>query len=162
MFTTRPVLSGTYGMVATTHWLATAAGMAVLEAGGTAADAAAAAGFALHVVEPHLNGPGGDMPLIVGTAGDPDPRCSAGRARSGRARPWPGSATSWGSTLVPGTGPLAATVPGAFGAWIELCAPRPAAAARRAVVRDRLRAGRATRCTRGWPGHDRDVRAAVP
>ena len=43
MFTTRPVLSGTYGMVATTHWLATAAGMAVLEAGGTAADAAAAA-----------------------------------------------------------------------------------------------------------------------
>ncbi len=72
MFTTRPVLSGTYGMVATTHWLATAAGMAVLERGGTAADAAAAAGFVLHVVEPHLNGPGGDLPLIVGRAGSAD------------------------------------------------------------------------------------------
>ena len=96
MFTTRPVLSGTYGMVATTHWLATAAGMAVLEAGGTAADAAAAAGFALHVVEPHLNGPGGDMPLIVGKAGDPSRRCSAGRARCRPPRPSAGSGTSSG------------------------------------------------------------------
>jgi gamma-glutamyltranspeptidase/glutathione hydrolase len=107
-------------MVATTHWLATAAGMAVLEAGGTAADAAAAAGFALHVVEPHLNGPGGDLPLIVGRAGDPEPRvlCAQG--------PVPGTATvarlrdELGLTIVPGTGPLAATVPGAVGGWLEL------------------------------------------
>jgi gamma-glutamyltranspeptidase/glutathione hydrolase len=77
-------------MVATTHWLATAAGMAVLESGGTAADAAAAAGFALHVVEPHLNGPGGDMPLIVGTAGDPDPKVLCGQGTlpaAGHRRP---------------------------------------------------------------------------
>jgi gamma-glutamyltranspeptidase / glutathione hydrolase len=120
VFTTRPVLSGTYGMVATTHWLATAAGMAVLEAGGTAADAAAAAGFALHVVEPHLNGPGGDLPLIVGTAGDPDPRvlCAQGTvpaaATVGKLR------DELGLTIVPGTGPLAATVPGAVGGWLEL------------------------------------------
>ena len=120
MFTTRPVLSGTYGMVATTHWLATAAGMAVLESGGTAADAAAAAGFALHVVEPHLNGPGGDMPLIVGTAGDPDPAVLCGQGTLPAAATTARLRDELGLTLVPGTGPLAATVPGAFGAWIEL------------------------------------------
>jgi gamma-glutamyltranspeptidase/glutathione hydrolase len=120
VFTTRPVLSGTFGMVATTHWLATAAGMAVLESGGTAADAAAAAGFALHVLEPHLNGPGGDMPLLVGKAGDPRPQVLCGQG------PVPAAATvgklrdELELTIVPGTGPLAATVPGAFGAWIEL------------------------------------------
>jgi len=120
VFTTRPVLSGTYGMVATTHWLATAAGMAVLEAGGTAADAAAAAGFALHVLEPHLNGPGGDMPLIVGTAGDPDPKVLCGQGTLPAAATVTRLRDELGLKLVPGTGPLAAAVPGAFGAWIEL------------------------------------------
>jgi gamma-glutamyltranspeptidase / glutathione hydrolase len=120
VFTTRPVLSGTFGMVATTHWLATAAGMAALEAGGTAADAAAAAGFVLHVVEPHLNGPGGDLPVLVGTAGSADVRvlCAQG--------PVPAAATvgrlrdELGLAAVPGTGPLAAVVPGAVGGWLEL------------------------------------------
>ncbi len=56
MFTTRPELVGTYGMVASTHWLASGVGMAVLEAGGNAFDAAVAAGLTLQVVEPHLNG----------------------------------------------------------------------------------------------------------
>src|SRR5213596_2236157 len=64
-FSTRPELRGTFGMVASTHWLASAAGMAVLEQGGNAFDAAVAAGFTLQVVEPHLNGPGGDLPALV-------------------------------------------------------------------------------------------------
>ncbi|WP_344318834.1 gamma-glutamyltransferase, partial [Actinocatenispora thailandica] len=65
MFTTRPELSGDHGMVASTHWLASAAGMSVLERGGNAFDAAVTAGFLLQVVEPHLNGPGGEVPALV-------------------------------------------------------------------------------------------------
>src|ERR687891_599075 len=45
MFATRPELRGSFGMVSSTHWLASATGMAVLERGGNAFDAAAAAGF---------------------------------------------------------------------------------------------------------------------
>src|ERR1700733_5198694 len=71
-FTTRPQLAGTFGMVASTHWLATASGMAVLEAGGTAFDAAVAAGLVLQVVEPHMNGLGGEAPIIGFDAGRGD------------------------------------------------------------------------------------------
>ena len=119
-FTTRPELRGTFGMVASTHWLASAAGMAVLEQGGNAFDAAVAAGFTLQVVEPHLNGPGGDLPALVWPAGREQPLvlCAQG--------PAPGAATieryrdELGLALIPGTGPLAAVVPGAFGGWIAL------------------------------------------
>ena len=64
-FTTRPEILGTFGVVSSTHWLASATGMAILEKGGNAFDAAVAAGFALQVVEPHLNGPGGDVPMLL-------------------------------------------------------------------------------------------------
>ena len=67
-FTTRPELRGTFGMVASTHWLASAAGMSMLERGGNAFDAAVAAGFVLQVVEPHLNGPGGEVPILLYSA----------------------------------------------------------------------------------------------
>ena len=83
-FTTRPELRGTFGMVASTHWLATAAGMAVLEQGGNAFDAAVAAGFTLQVVEPHINGPGGDLPSLVWPA-EARRRRSAGRGRATRS-----------------------------------------------------------------------------
>ena len=46
---TLPELTGTFGMVASTHWLASAAGMAELEAGGNGFDAVVAAGFTLQV-----------------------------------------------------------------------------------------------------------------
>src|ERR1700750_1402453 len=64
-FTTRPEIEGTFGVVATTHWIATAVGMAILEKGGNAFDAGVAPAFTREVVEPHLNGPGGDVPIIV-------------------------------------------------------------------------------------------------
>src|ERR671931_2161782 len=81
-FTTRPELRGTFGMVASTHWLASSAGMSVLERGGNAFDAAAAAGFVLQVVEPHLNGPGGEVPMLVfpATRGEPVAICGQGVA----------------------------------------------------------------------------------
>ena len=67
---TRPEIAGTFGAVASTHWLATQTGMGVLERGGNAFDAAAAAGFVLQVVEPHLNGPGGDLPVVLWSESD--------------------------------------------------------------------------------------------
>jgi gamma-glutamyltranspeptidase / glutathione hydrolase len=118
-FTTRPELAGTFGMVASTHWLASAAGLAVLERGGNAFDAAVATGFVLQVVEPHLNGPGGEVPIIAHHAarGETFVLCGQGTA--------PASATpeafgDLGLDLVPGSGLLAACVPGAFGAWLAL------------------------------------------
>ncbi len=81
-FTTRPELRGTFGAVASTHWLASAAGMAVLERGGNAFDAVCATGFVLQVVEPHLNGPGGDLPAVFWAAdeGKPLVLCGQGTA----------------------------------------------------------------------------------
>ena len=118
-FTTRPELRGSFGMVASTHWLATAAGMAVLERGGNAFDAAVATGFTLQVVEPHLNGPGGDLPIVFWSAerGEPLVLCAQGVA--------PAAATierfrGLGHDLIPGTGLLAACVPGAFDGWLTL------------------------------------------
>jgi gamma-glutamyltranspeptidase/glutathione hydrolase len=118
-FTTRPELRGTFGMVASTHWLASAAGMAVLEQGGNAFDAAVAAGFTLQVVEPHLNGPGGDLPALIWPAGgEPVVLCAQGPAP--RAATIERYRDELRLSLVPGTGPLAAVVPGAFGGWLAM------------------------------------------
>jgi gamma-glutamyltranspeptidase/glutathione hydrolase len=68
VFTTRPEILGRFGVVTSTHWIASAVGMSMLERGGNAFDAAVATGFVLQVVEPHLNGPGGDMPALVYSA----------------------------------------------------------------------------------------------
>ena len=118
-FTTRPEISGTFGMVTSTHWLATAAGMKMLEAGGSAADAAVATGFVLNVVEPHLNGPLGDMPLLFRAAGAEEPVVICGQGTA------PAGATidhyrAEGLTRIPGSGLLATVVPGAFDAWMLL------------------------------------------
>ncbi|MFB6435662.1 gamma-glutamyltransferase family protein [Streptomyces sp. NPDC056411] len=118
MFTTRPTLQGTFGMASSTHWLASQTAMAVLENGGNAFDAAVAAGFVLHVVEPHLNGPAGEVPIILAPADGPvRVLCGQGPAPAGASV---AHYTSLGLDLVPGTGPLAAAVPGAFDAWMLL------------------------------------------
>jgi len=118
MFTTRPVLQGTFGMVASTYYLGTAVGMAVLEAGVNAVDAAVAAGFTLQVAEPHLNGPGGDLPLIMTRPGEePVVLCGQGTAPAAAT---PAAMADRGLSLVPGAGVAAAAIPGSTAAWLTL------------------------------------------
>jgi gamma-glutamyltranspeptidase/glutathione hydrolase len=105
-------------MVSSTHWLASAAGMALLEAGGNAFDAAVAAGFTLQVAEPHLNGPGGDLPLIfAGPKQAPTVLCGQGTAPAGATVE---HYRDLGMELIPGSGLLAAVVPGSTAAWLTL------------------------------------------
>ncbi|HWB66874.1 MAG TPA: gamma-glutamyltransferase family protein [Mycobacteriales bacterium] len=119
MTATRPTLVGDFGMAASTHWLASAAAMSVLERGGNAFDAIVAGGFVLQVVEPHLNGPGGEVPIVFWSERDRAVHVVCGQGVA------PAAATidrftDLGLDLVPGTGLLAAAVPGAFGGWLEL------------------------------------------
>ena len=116
-FTTRPEIRGTFGVVASTHWIASTVGMGILEKGGNAFDAAVATALVLQVVEPHLNGPAGDMPAIFHSAktGQTQVLCAQGTA--------PAAATiehytQQGLTLIPGSGLLATVVPGAFDGWM--------------------------------------------
>ena len=118
-FTTRPEIRGTFGVVASTHWLASAVGMSILERGGNAFDAAVATGFTLQVVEPHLNGPLGEAPILVWDHKQRQARMICGQGVA------PQDATiahyrGLGLDLVPGTGLLAAAVPGAFDGWARL------------------------------------------
>ena len=119
--TTRPEMLGTHGMVASTHWLASHAGMSVLEQGGNAFDAAVCTGLVLHVVEPHLNGLGGDVPVLAQAAGADRPVVICGQGTAPTAAT-PEAFTSLGLDAIPGTGLLPAVVPGAFGAWMDLLA----------------------------------------
>src|SRR5215216_6474534 len=87
--------------------------------GGNAFDAAVAAGLTLQVVEPHLNGPGGEVPIIFHSADRAETLVIGGQG------PAPAAASiahfeELGLDLVPGTGLLAACVPGAFDAWMVL------------------------------------------
>ena len=116
-FTTRPEIKGTFGVCTSTHWIASAVGMKLLEQGGSAFDAAAGMGFVRHVLEPHLNGPLGDMPAMIRLAGEDAPRVICGQGVA------PAGATiahyrAEGLDLVPGSGLLATVVPGAFDAWM--------------------------------------------
>ena len=118
-FTTRPEIRGTFGVATSTHWIASAVGMSVLEKGGNAFDAAVACAMTLQVVEPHLNGPAGDLPAIFHSAktGKTEVLCAQGVA--------PAAATiehyrAQNLTLIPGSGLLATVVPGAFDGWLLL------------------------------------------
>ena len=113
---TRPELVGSFGMAASTHWLATATAMGVLERGGNAFDAAAAGGFVLQVVEPHLNGPAGEVPIILWSEAERAVHVVCGQGVAPAAAT-PQAMRALGIDLIPGTGLLPATVPGAFGGW---------------------------------------------
>ncbi|GAA1026153.1 gamma-glutamyltransferase [Virgisporangium ochraceum] len=119
--TTRPTLRGSFGMCASTHWLASATAQSVLERGGNAFDAATAGAFVLHVAEPHLNGPGGDLVAVFATAAGSSPLVLVGQGHA------PRGATiehfrAEGLDHVPGAGALAAAVPGAVDSWLWLLA----------------------------------------
>lgn len=118
-FTTRPEIRGTFGAVTSTHWIASTVGMGILERGGNAFDAAVATGFTLQIVEPHLNGPGGEVPILVHKTGNDCPRvlCGQGVAPSAASIE---TLNQLGFKRMPGMGLLPAVVPGAFDAWMRL------------------------------------------
>ncbi|MDO5611895.1 MAG: gamma-glutamyltransferase family protein [Paracoccus sp. (in: a-proteobacteria)] len=113
----RPVIQGSFGVVTSTHWLGSAAGMAMLERGGNAFDAAVATGLVLQVVEPHLNGPGGDLPAIIHTDGQTRVLCAQGPAPAGATL---AHYRAQGLELIPGNGLLATVIPGAFDGWMTM------------------------------------------
>ncbi|WP_210485167.1 gamma-glutamyltransferase family protein [Microvirga antarctica] len=119
MFTTRPEILGTFGVVTSTHWLGSAAGMAMLERGGNAFDACVATGFVLQVVEPHLVGPAGEVPAVFYSAKTRkvEVLCGQGTAPAGATI---AHYRGEGLTLIPGNGLLSTVIPGAFDAWMLL------------------------------------------
>jgi gamma-glutamyltranspeptidase / glutathione hydrolase len=107
------------GMVVTADHLASSAGVAVLRVGGTAADAAVAAGAVLAVTNQHQCGMGGDLFALVHQPGEaPAALCAAGRAGSGAD---PLLLQAEGHRRVPGAGDVrSVTVPGCVDGWLEL------------------------------------------
>jgi gamma-glutamyltranspeptidase / glutathione hydrolase len=119
MFTTRPEIIGTHGVASATHWLAAQTAMGVMERGGNAFDAAVAGGFVLQIVEPHLNGAGGEVPILYWS--EPGKQLLAVNGQGcAPADATPAAFRRLGLEQVPGIGLLAATVPGAFPAWMTL------------------------------------------
>ncbi len=116
-FTTRPEIRGHFGVVTSTHWIASSVGMGLLERGGNAFDAAVATGLVLQVVEPHLNGPAGDLPVILFDAKSEETKviCAQGPAPAGATI---AHYKAQGLTLIPGSGLLSTVVPGAFDGWM--------------------------------------------
>jgi gamma-glutamyltranspeptidase/glutathione hydrolase len=107
------------GMVASVDHLASSAGVAVLRSGGSAVDAAVAAGAVVAVTCQHLCGMGGDLFALVHRPGAPvEALCAAGRAGAGAA---PLQARLDGLTRLPLVGDVrAVTVPGCVDGWTEL------------------------------------------
>lgn len=118
-FTTRPEIRGTFGAVTSTHWIASAVGFGILEKGGNAIDAAVATGFTLQIVEPHLNGPGGEVPIILHLAGEDRPRVLCGQGTAPAAASI-SAVKALGYDRMPGMGLAPAVIPGSFDAWMRL------------------------------------------
>ena len=119
LWATRSQVIAQNGMAATSHPLSTQVALDVLKAGGNAIDAAIAANAMEGVVEPHVNGIGGDLFAIVW---DAKSKKLYGLNGSGRS---PKSLTlaefkKRGLKYIPSTGPLPVSVPGCVDAWFEL------------------------------------------
>src|SRR5262245_22813743 len=115
-FTTRPGYMGRRGLIAAGHYLAARAGQRMFDRGGNAIDAVVASGFALNLIEPHNNGLGGEVPILVYSASEKKAFSISGQGFIGKA------ATvdhfrKLGIKMIPGDGFLPATVPAAFGTW---------------------------------------------
>ncbi len=118
---TRSVVFGMNGMIATSQPLASAAGLKVLQDGGNAIDAAVTAAAVLAVVEPTMNGVGGDLFALLYSAGDGKLHAlnSSGRAPYAAT---PDAFAARGLKTIPRTGVLSVSVPGAVAGWAELLA----------------------------------------
>ncbi|HVS17639.1 MAG TPA: gamma-glutamyltransferase, partial [Planctomycetota bacterium] len=120
-FATRSPVAARNGMAATSHPLASQIAIDVLQAGGSAVDAAIAANAALGLMEPVGNGIGGDLFAIVW---DPATERLWGlnaSGRSARGLDLAGMRARLGErTKIPPMGPLAVTVPGCVDGWAEL------------------------------------------
>jgi len=115
-FTTRPVIRATRGVVTSGHYLATAAGFRIMEQGGNAVDAAAAMCFCLNLLEPHQNGLGGEVPVLIYPAKEGKPFAISGMGWSPQA-----FTLEWcrehAIDLIPGDGYLPACVPAVVDTW---------------------------------------------
>ncbi len=116
---TRSVVLGRNGMIATSQPLASVAGLKVLQDGGNAVDAAIAAAAVLAVVEPTMTGIGGDLFAIVYDNKTKQLRGLNASGRSGYAAT-PESFAEHGLAVVPGSGVHSVTVPGVVDGWTTL------------------------------------------
>lgn len=120
---TRVEVFGWSGVAATSHWLSSQTAMAIMDMGGNAFDAGVAAGLVMQVVQPHLNGPAGDVAILVHDGATGEVLSISGQG------PSPASLDialirGLGLDMIPGTGLLPAVVPGAFDAWMLLLLDR--------------------------------------
>ena len=116
-FTTRPVVMGANGVVTSTHYLASVAGLKALQDGGNVVDAGATMWFCLTLLKPHLVGPAGEVPILLYWADEEKVVAVNGQG------PAPMNATiDWfleqGYPMIPEDGFTPAVVPGAFDAWL--------------------------------------------
>ena len=119
-FTAREVTTAAHGMVTCPHALASQAGVDVLKAGGSAVDAAIAAGSTLAVIYPHMTGLGGDAFWLIY-----DAKTKAVRYLDGGGRAAASASAAWfhehgHKTEIPFRGVLPATLttPGAVASWV--------------------------------------------
>src|SRR4030042_3358166 len=118
VFTTRPVITVTHGVAASSHYLASVEGLQVLREGGGVVDAGTTMWFLLSLLNPHLIGVTGEVPILLYMADDERVLAVNGQG------PAPMAATiQWfkehGYPLIPEDGFTPAVVPGAFHAWMR-------------------------------------------